>query len=814
MKKRLVRIISLLFAFVLCFTAVACKNKDGDGVSANVKFATAEDKILQAYKGETESMNAFRERFMGALTDECEITAFKNEYESRQIIITPESDVKSYDVSVSDFTDGENVISAENIDLRHEYYHEVSTIYDAKSTMLAGMYPDALLPVETAKEYGLNTIKAGENQGVYFTVKVPKDQKAGAYTGTVTVTLDGKKIEKTVSITVLDYVLPDTVSLLSCIPLQRHYFKQGELDDTMEMYQKHVDALKEFRLAVQYLTFYDDTSEYSNSVRVENAIAATKDPAVPCYAIHVIETPAATYGANNKFINVLNESVFLEHLKGYIDGCVESKLNLFEKAYVFMGNIIDEPDVHATSEGQVAYDRVDYVMAQYEKVLNLAAEYAEEKGVSTEVIEDILNLPNVVTGAYSSKLDSVKVYCPTVDFLQSSAARDDYLQLRSEGKDYWWYTCTVPKIPYPGYHLDDNGVSARVMSWMAKEYDVTGYLTWEAVAYSSAYEGNLYGREIYDDVRVIGDCYGDGRLFYPGLPFGIDGPVPCFRLYNLRDGFEDYEVLNDIENIYATLSNKYGATLSADGVFDEMYSMMYSTMQVYCDSSDVAAARSVLESLAVLASKGVAISDFSIGADGKVSAKVYAPSGLDVMINGASASGTSSGDGVVYTVNVAADEFSVLVDGTELSLNTKTTSIDLSAAKDNVIIYDKMQTVLTNVFKQTVDFMGTRALEFAIPEIATRMDITFADDVITSKTNSVTIYVYSASSRPISMAFSLYGNVVSGIDTVYLKPGYNEITFDRIGDLEWSRLRKATALVCSFKENSYVTLKLLGLTVR
>jgi hypothetical protein len=34
---------------------------------------------------------------------------------------------------------------------------------------------------------------------------------------------------------------------------------------------------------------------------------------------------------------------------------------------------------------------------------------------------------------------------------------------------------------------------------------------------------------------------GGGCLFYPGVPYGIDGPVASMRLKNLRDGMEDYE---------------------------------------------------------------------------------------------------------------------------------------------------------------------------------------------------------------------------------------------------------------------------------
>ena len=42
---------------------------------------------------------------------------------------------------------------------------------------------------------------------------------------------------------------------------------------------------------------------------------------------------------------------------------------------------------------------------------------------------------------------------------------------------------------------------------------------------------------------------GGGYLFYPGVPCGIDGPIPCMRLKNLRDGMEDYEYFVILEEL-------------------------------------------------------------------------------------------------------------------------------------------------------------------------------------------------------------------------------------------------------------------------
>ncbi len=620
-----------LFLSMICgasFVFGAC-GKTPD-VSATVRMANSSDKILQSYDTSTTEGAAFKKAFDAVLKDDFSIKAFRNEYESKQLIITPDKDVKSYRVTVGDFKSGANTLSAQAFDVRHEYYHLVESIYDSESQMQPGMYPDALLPMAKAEEYGLNKIAAGENQGVYVTVKVPKEQPAGVYKGTITVDLDGKKEYVSATVEVIDYTLPDTVSLKSCVPTQIGYFMNGELDDTQEMYQKYADALKEYRLGIHYLSSYipsgsrsaQESAEYDATL----AVQAAKDVSVPCYAIRVFEKSSPLF--NNGY--VLNEDYFLIYLKAYIDVGMKNNVNLFEKAYVYMGNIIDEPDVG------MFWDRANYACRQFDSVVAQAVEYAKSVQAPAETINSLQNLENIVTGRYSDKLQDVQVYCPTIDIISDDATAEDYAALREQGKDYWWYSCTQPKIPYPTVHIDDNGVSSRLMGWMAKEYGVSGYLTWES-AYYMDYDTNaavpVKGIDLYDNVHRWTDAYGDGFFFYPGNVFGLETPVPSMRLFTVRDGMEDYEALNDLENRYETMSAKAGKTLSADGVLNEVYASLYSDVRAFCTSDDIENAKSVVASLLLLAQKGVAVSDFSLAPNGKITATVYSD-GAEVTLNG------------------------------------------------------------------------------------------------------------------------------------------------------------------------------------
>ena len=391
-------------------------------VGAEIGVANGSDKILQSYQYEETE-----ERFMGSLKESYSVTAFRNEYESRQLIITPDGEVSDYNVTASDFRSGSNVLAAKNFDIRHEYYHPVTSIYDSSSEMETGMYPDALLPMQTARDYGLTKIEAGNHQGVYVTVYVPHDQAPGVYTGTFTVTLNGgTSLDVSASVAVLDYTLPDSVSLPSCIPTQIGYIIDGEFDDTQEMYEKYLEALNEFRLSGMYLSSYSPSGSVSVQAAATYdaslAVEAAQNEKVSAYAIRTYETYSAAQVGN-----ILNEDIFQTYLRTYIDMSISSGVNLFAKAYVYMGSIIDEPDVGGF------YTRANYVCRQFDAQLADAISYARSKGAPEAVQNSLAELPNIVTGAYSANLPDVDTYCPTVDVIGTSADVEDYRGLREDG---------------------------------------------------------------------------------------------------------------------------------------------------------------------------------------------------------------------------------------------------------------------------------------------------------------------------------------------------------------------------------------------
>ena len=797
-------------------------------IEAEVKFAYAEDKIYQSYdremNGQTDvALSAQGEEYMSKLMDVFSLSAFKNETESRQMIITPSADVANYDLSVSDFKCGDEVLSSTAFSLGHEYYHNVYSVMDKNTNMSAGMIPDAIIPLEYAKNNGLNKISANENQGIFITVSVPKEQAAGVYKGTFTLLLNGQKHEFPGTVTVLDYTLPDEVVARSCMvvngmPSDHLMYLEG--DGSQEMYWKYVEQLGEFRLSAQYMYGMKINAVTAEEVEiladehVTYMLRAAQNPKINTYSIRTNGIFATVEGFSTQQ-NTLNEEYFMVYTKKMVDATLREGVDLFKKATVYMGSIIDEP------EGTCGTGIVDYVCEQFHncqretvKYLESIVENAEkannvDEAFIQQVKASIFNMTNIVTSSSNpSTFEQIDTYCPKIatphgehpEPVGSSARLEDYADLKNQTtsngrtKDYWWYTHQTPYYPNPTLHLDDNGVSARMMYWMMSEYDIKGYLIWEMVMTSSL-DGQLKGWELYDNVIRDAVSAGDAFMFYPGKLLGMDRSVPSVRLYYMRDGIEDYDAIYDLKNnLYSSLGKKYATTLSIDGALNELYASMYTLNKTYATSEDLAASRSALESLLVWANHGIAISDFSISASGKVTAKIYAPNDASISVNGKTLTiGAAAGEGVVYSISETADNFTVSAEGMSVSINTKVNDI-FTASEDAFVAY-LVENGVTTIDQTTQFTVADGCISFALQSSNTSFEYILQNQAIDSTTQSLIISLDYEGADKMEMTIGFRGALVAGtLDTVYMHPGENIIRIDRLTDLKWNVLQELKRL--------------------
>jgi hypothetical protein len=106
---------------------------------------------------------------------------------------------------------------------------------------------------------------------------------------------------------------------------------------------------------------------------------------------------------------------------------------------------------------------------------------------------------------------------------------------RHRGKQIWTYTYESPAHTTPGFGASEPASDPRMfVDWAAME-GITGVLYGQN---ASAYFGKA------NPLNVENKADGSFALLYPGK----DGPIPSARLEVMREGIEDWEILNVVRN--------------------------------------------------------------------------------------------------------------------------------------------------------------------------------------------------------------------------------------------------------------------------
>lgn len=514
--------------------------------------------------------------------------AVRNEYESKQLIITASKDVSSFElkpanlVSTSDKT---KTIAADNIQVYVEKY-----IIDCDDSRTDDFdpygepqdMPDALIPMAAAANYQENTIAANKNGALWVTVYVPEeDTPAGTYSGTFELVMQGTdgvyKQDIPVSVKVYDYTLSDEETAKTLFSWRYSCVSPGELDGSIDMMTSYYEFFQDYRISLQDLPleslmpdefadmvvkYYDDCTTYSLMSTVGNISIGITD-----YQEEVIEQVLAIAKASGK-----------------------EKRNLFEKAMIYT---IDEPDLtteagrtSVINQSKALYSILSKCVSLIEADANTYQAFTAMFASEQEWKNAILDIPSIIPLANTKWLcgqyynddatvkQAVKAFlatmtaddmpsltlCPLFTGYSESTSggyKNSLTNLTSLQKEYgfdlWWYGCVGPEADWPTYHINDsNLLSSRTLSWLQLKYNVTGNLYWDAAAYTRSNQ--------YVDIYETGDrasVAGDGFLAYPGAAYGVYGAIPSMRLMSIRDGMEEYEMLKEVEKTYASVLQDY-----------------------------------------------------------------------------------------------------------------------------------------------------------------------------------------------------------------------------------------------------------------
>ncbi len=496
----------------------------------------------------------------------------RGDVESVQLIITALDDIKSFNVKANDLVNANGKkIGKSNIEVYAQWYVNVEGSYNAKAGN--GMYPDALVPIMALARARENYITAGNNQGLWFEVSIPETAKPGLYTGTATLTLGSELYDIPLEVTVYDAVMPEEVHTHSCYRIEYDYMQQAEGTKTGELAQAYYDFLVE-RRCMPMLPTQNIAENYD--VFVDWLVTnCAENPKVSTYGLPYTETT----DANGKPI-VSRERLMELFTKMAIKNVElrqagNESIDLFKKAMFYMGNLVDAP----TGEKIEQVKACDLVLTECKYAV--AEEYLKDY---PDLYQSLLEVRNLVTTVYNENLvgsdteGGVQTWGSTLTSWDNAEQRQNYYDRqnstdRKGGEEAWWYGCSTPYPPFPTYHIDDELIGSRILSWMQFDYGSDGTLYWSVNNSFSQYN-------FWENAVAVSGAMGDGSLIYPAGKFRLSEPVSTLRLESIREGQEDYEYLWMIKQAILQYNAENGTNHDPEALMAPLYEGLYEGMQL------------------------------------------------------------------------------------------------------------------------------------------------------------------------------------------------------------------------------------------
>lgn len=482
------------------------------------------------------------------------LRAARNEYESGQLILRAPSGATQVGVSVSALT-GPATIPADQIAVFEQRYIEVKSSENSKYG--PGWYPDALVPLQAGARM---TVGPGTNTGVWLTVRIPKGQPPGRYTGTVTITGADSPIAVPIDLEVWGFELPDTPSTDTACAIW--YPQVGAAHGVQFGNPAYAPLMKRyFDFQLEHRLMSDDIPVRGNpGPGPAYPPGPGPDPEPDEFIAHADEflhdrrirrfrIPLYASGDNDSGFTVdtnkLGDLVDRLRAKGLID-----------RGYFYYA---DEPTTDAAYEHvRRLFATVDAVAPDVPHVLTL------ERLPRQDLLDFVRAWAFVVT-------------VPKPELPGIVAA------LKARGDLVWWYTAYGHGWPIPGVFIHDSLVGHRLLPWIQHNFGIEGYLFWSTTVFGK-WDGRLYHPvDRWVDPVALTLYAGDGYLMYPGKSVGIDGPVGTVRLHGLREGFEDAEYLALYERRAAELAAQWGVEFPATRALQSYHDVLHDWLTPYQD---------------------------------------------------------------------------------------------------------------------------------------------------------------------------------------------------------------------------------------
>ena len=460
----------------------------------------------------------------------------QGENDGMQLIVHPHKYIDTFDfVLPSIKNENGDEISSDNFSVAAVWYQVVT--YSLETEAMAGFYPDALIPLENYKWRRMDHIEKDMNQSFYINFKSTYDMKPGTYKGTGKVILDGEKYDVPFEVKIYDVKMSEVAHWKTSYLIWYEEIVNGERENANnDLYLDYYNFIVNHRMSPD--GFPDFMEENPKEFADYYYEIVANNPMISSYRL-----PMFTTNYNIPRLRNILQALIDKNLEVRKAGDITC--NFFDKLYFYVD---DEPPAA----------NYDLLRMHDKEFYELKKEMMVQLSEYPDLEDSFFHMENLVTLHFNELLipteehGGIQTWCPQYQHFNTPEQRANYKARqnstdRSCGENVWWYGCMDPASPYPSNHLDAKLILGRCLTWMQFDYGVEGNIYWNVCYYSKQGVNVKTGRDIWNDPMTWINCAGDGALVYPGIDYGIKGPIATLRLESIQACSEDYEYLYFIQ---------------------------------------------------------------------------------------------------------------------------------------------------------------------------------------------------------------------------------------------------------------------------
>lgn len=478
-----------------------------------------------------------------------QLYAAGNEHEGFQIAILPKQyRIADVELTASQFTnESGNIFPQNKINIRR-----IETVRVDLS--IENPWQDPLME-ETA-----GTAIPGKVLLFWIDFDVPADIQPGRWTGSIFVNApDRPSISIPVELNVWNFNIPIEQNLQTSFNLFRAELRNvyggnwNTGDDPN--YQKWLEFVLDYRVSPVDMSMYSNESSMNRFVKVTKKLNGTWEfdfSEFDKYLDFCIARGMGNFNMADLYWH------FWKPFWGYDEATAQWKYfdNLLTKHYeeVFAA-YMNQAKQHYSDNGPRPYNNKAFFYAYDE--LNPGDSTALQQLINRhDIVESLWPQLDTLTTSeparYPSYENHLDVWVGKVaNYITYTAPHVD--RLRAKGNEIWLYV-TGWNVPYCNLEIDEPGIEHRMLFWQTFLYKCEGFLHWGLNVWPhyrvpnpwntdmpTAAEYDRWPNTDWDDAGWLSGWHsGGGYLIYPGL----NGPLSSIRLEMVRDGIEDWEMLN------------------------------------------------------------------------------------------------------------------------------------------------------------------------------------------------------------------------------------------------------------------------------